>query len=133
MFTIKYNRFVDKNNICIINNNIYWTSFNLEWLSDRTPMWFVQGMTHGVSKTLNLLRIRTFFSKYSMSWPLSELLALPHGKTMNISGSEIFNERFSSTEMLPFIPVFDINYWKVEPFLLFELNIFKVGNFLSRF
>ena len=28
MFTIKYNRFVDKNNICIINNNIYWTSFN---------------------------------------------------------------------------------------------------------
>ena len=57
-----------------------------------------QGITHGVRETLNLPLIRTFLSKYSMPWPLSELLKLTHGYTMNISGSAIFIEWLSSTE-----------------------------------
>ena len=59
---------------------------------------FDQGITHGVRETLNLPLIRTFLSKYSMPWPLSELLKLTHGYTMNISGSAIFIEWLSSTE-----------------------------------
>ena len=45
-----------------------------------------QAITHVVRRTLNLPWIRTFLSKYSISWPLLELIELPYGKTMKCSG-----------------------------------------------
>ena len=57
----------------------------------------------------------------------------PTVKSSILMGLKSSLKDFPAQKIFPFIPVYDINYLKVEPFLIFELNIFKVERFLNRF
>ena len=92
-----------------------------------------QACIHGVRKTLNLPRILTFLSWYSMSWPWSRKSGhgpwtigpwsrkSRHGPCSSLvwtlSGYSLNDN--SVEKMSQFILVFDINYWQYDPFFSF--------------